>query len=332
MRRLVLLIAALLPTASHALLPSSAAAAKKFTAPDLVIKKIVIKRLPGDPPYIAVDHSGAAPGFVVQAVTRNIGGAPAKRFRTQLEFQTLGGKPVHGMSEAVRDLAPRTNHVSVFKVDSLFPPLGLLKAVVTADPVNTVHELNEDNNTLSAGLIPVVAREWKVMDFMTTSDGGASVFPGSLESSATKALDGFIFRFSQFNETAKRFEYVPDGTLGASFDYVYAPLSCIGHGGTQVPNRQWPGYLRLEDDLTSYDALVQTNDQPVQMATITCMGQNGFPVQWTFQDLVSFAGVKMHPQMSPSDTKLTGLKTVPGLGPGMTTTYQWTFKADVPGS
>ena len=322
----------LLATATGAVvLPAGSATAKVLRLPDLVITKITITELPGTPPYIVVDNRDNAPGFVVRVVTMNVGNAVAKKSRTELSFET-GGKPVRGYAQPVPELPAHTWHTSVFTIDDLRPPLGWLTPKAEADIAGTVRESHEGRaNTKTLRFIPVIAQRWNVKDLMITDNiGGGGPFPGGLESDATRALDGFVFRFSRFDRTGDKFVYIPDGPIHGSWNYVYAPLSCTGSGSIDAPNQQWPGYLWLEEDLSSYEVLVDTSSQPPQISTISCMGKPILPMQWKLQQLEVFEGVKQKPQMSPSDKKLTGLTTQPGIEAGSTTTWQWTFSADVP--
>lgn len=214
------------------------------------------------------------------------------------------------------------------------PSLRRSRPIVTpnakADATNAVSEAHEgDANERHVRFIPVIAHQWRVNDFMITDNIGGNFFPGSLEAHSTKAV-GLIFRFSRFDEVKRQFDYIPDGALRGNYDFVYAPNSCVAHGSELVPGVQWPGQLSIDGDLSEYEALVNDQDEPRQQTTITCMGQPIVPVQWGLEDLQTIVSGKQKPQMEPSDTKLTGLTTSPGVEADETTTWQWTFTADVP--
>lgn len=68
------------------------------------------------------------------------------------------------------------------------------------------------------------------------------------------------------------------------------------------------------------------------MAVITCNGNPALQLEWAFQDLSTYVGLKQTPRTdSPYDTKLTGHKEETSVA-GVKTTWQWTFKAGVPGA
>jgi hypothetical protein len=330
-----------MPLAIAGLLLAPAGAAARRAAPDLVVTKIVIRQLPGAPPYVVEDEGGHTPGFVVKVTTKNTGRAAAKRSRTKLEFSTLGGTHLHAMTEAVPKLRPGASHVSVFEVDLGGPPLGLLKTAAYADSVGTVNESKESNNRRLAPLLPVIAHQWKVLDFMVTEDLSATAFPGALTTDFTKACwqvdcgRNFVFRFSSFDESAKAFEYVPDGTIRAGWNYLYPPLQCTGQAAEIRGPKQWPGHLEINGQLDWYKAVIDVPaaEPPPAHGGITCPGApQPVEVEWAFQNLETYVGEVPHPAMpSPSATKLTGHTEGNRLG-NIKTTWQWTFQADVPGA
>jgi hypothetical protein len=63
------------------------------------------------------------------------------------------------------------------------------------------------------------------------------------------------------------------------------------------------------------------------------MGTPALQFEWTWQALETFVGEGKTPETpSPYSTRLTGHTERP-TGPGNnTTTWQWTFRADVPGA
>jgi hypothetical protein len=343
MRPLHRALAALLPVAVLMAMPAAGLAKRRF-APDLVVTKIAIKQLPGDPPYVIEDTAGHTPGFVVRVTIKNVGRATAKRSRTKLEFTTLGGAPVRGMSDPAPKLKPHASHTHVFKVDlseTRHPPLGLLKTIAMADGAETVHEVREHNNTAQAAHLPVIAQQWKVLDFMTTQDLNGSTLPGSLATTFTKTClqvdcgRFFVFRFSTFDEAAKDFMYLPDGTIRGGWDYVYTPLRCTGHAAEAGGPRTWPGHLAIDDALDSYEGEIDVPDvaAPPARGQIACAGSpQTIPVEWGFQNLLTFVGEKQRPRMpAPSATKLTGNTERQTIGTNKTR-WQWTFQADVPGA
>lgn len=336
------LLATLLPVVALMAVPATGQAARK-QVPDLAVTKLAVKQLPGDPPYLVKDSSGHTPGFVVRATTKNIGRVASKPSRTKLELSMLGGQAVHATTERVPKLKPHASHVSVFKVDlsATPPPLGLLRAVASADGARSVQEIDEQNNARTAPLIPVIAQQWKVLDFMTTDDLSGTSFPGALESHFTKACwqvdcgRYFVFRFSTFDETAKAFEYVPEGTIRAGWQYLYPPLNCTGNATEVRGPKTWPGQLLIGGDLDWYDGDIDVPaaEAPPAKGQIACPGSpTAVPVEWAFQPLATFVGEGERPTTpGPSATKLTGHTERMNVG-NTKTTWQWTFQADVPGS
>jgi hypothetical protein len=343
MKPLHRVLATLLPIAVLVAVPATGSAARR-SFPDLVVKKITIKRLPGQPPYVVEDAAGHTRAFVVDVITKNIGRAESKLSRTKLEFTTVGGRQVRGMTERVPKLKPGASHTIVFEVDlseTRHPPLGLLKVFGSADSVGTVQEVNEQNNTRHASLLPVIAEQWKVLDFMITQDLSGASFPGALESEFTKTCwqadcgRFFVFRFSAFDEAAKVFKYVPEGTIRAGWQYLYPPLQCTGNANEIRGPKTWPGQLLIESTLDWYDAAIEVHaaEAPPARGSINCPGSPvGIQQEWAFQDLQTFVGERQHVDMpSPYETKLTGHTEKQTIAKNKST-WQWTFQADVPGA
>lgn len=308
-----------------------------------MITSISVHGLPGSPNYMVLEpNRGEAPGFTVKVITMNVGNAAAKKkSHTALIFES-GGKVVAQRLDTVPALARRGKHISTFVVDNLRPPLGLLHVSAEADSTGVVPELDNGNNSkqwLNAirPWIPVIPQEWTANDLMLTNAIGGSGsmaggLPGALQTQATKAQAGFIFRFSSFDRPAERFVYIPDGTLRTTIDYSYVQppsLSCSGHGGNEIPNGHWPGFLRVDMDLQNYEAIVEGSKVDTQhQSEVFCNGAPLLPLVWTALDIGT--GPQTAPAMAPSETKLKGHLELPGPEPGSTETYQWTFTAKVP--
>lgn len=328
-------------SASSAYARPSAVMSRIIRRPDYIITSISVHGLPGSPNYIVLEpNRGEAPGFTVKVTTMNVGNAAATaKSHTALIFVS-GGKVVAQRLEPVPALSRKGKHISTFVVDNLRPPLGLLRVSAEADSSNAVKELDNGNNSkpwlnASRPWMPVIPQQWTVNDLMLTNAIGGSGsmaggLPGSLETAATKAQSGFLFRFSSFDRPGERFVYIPDGTLRTTVDFSYVQppsLSCSGHGGNEIPNGHWPGHVWVNMDLQSYDALVEGSKVDTEHQTeVYCNGMPLLPLQWTAMDV----GTAAEAPMEPSETKLHGHIEKPGPEPGSTFTYQWTFTAKVP--
>jgi hypothetical protein len=322
--------------------PASAGGKKNW--PDLAVTKVVLKQLPGDPPYVIEDEKGHTPGFAAFVTIRNVGKATARSSSVALEFTRIGGTRIRGLSRHLPPLRPKATHVLRFAVDLDFqrhPPLGLLRVEARADSSRVVQETDDRNNTKDAPhLLPVIAHQWKVSDFMITQTLNGATLPDSLATQSTKVgcvatCSGFVFRFSTFDEASKEFEYVPSGAVLASFGYSYAPLQCTGSASDNATKDPWPGSFWIDSELDRYYATVEVRDvePPPARAVVNCMGNPTLQVEWNWENLATYVGERKFVDVpSPYDTRLTGHTEKPtGIG-NNTTTWQWTFKADVPGA
>jgi len=333
----------LVPVLALVCVPASAGSVvKKKLWPDLVVTKIEIKQLPGEPPYVIEDESGHTPGFAAYVTIRNIGKAKAKGSSVGLDFSKIGNDRIRGLARHLPAMRPKATHVLKFEVDLDFkrkPPIGLLLVKATADISKAVQESDEDNNALHRhGFLPVIAHQWKATDFLVHSDLSNLGFQGAVAGSATRAgcvacNDVLRFRFSTFDEASKHFVYTPTGPVNADFSYAYTPLSCLGSASENATKDAWPGSFWLDAGLDKYDAVVDipSVEPPPARAQIYCMGQPVLQLEWAWHALETYVGDGVVPDVpSPYDTQLTGHKERT-IGSD-TTTWQWTFKADVPGA
>ncbi len=324
---------------------SASGAGQRRVLADLKVMKVEIKQLPGDPPYVVEDEQGHTPGFAVFVTIRNIGKGTAKASSTGLDIERLGGSRVRGLARRVARLRPKATYVSRFVVDLDFngrpPPLGVLRVVATANVSKTFIEDRSNNELDAKHLLPVIAHQWKAFDLMTT-ESLSNVFglPGSLMTDATRVCPEvdcgryFVFRFSTFDEASKHFVYTPSGTVRASASFLYAPLSCTGQGSAVSGPRDWPGSLWIDDGLDYYNASVGVKSiaPPPDRFWVDCMGTPTLQVEWAWQDLLTYVGDKQFPRTdSPYSTRLTGHTEKTSVA-GVTTTWQWTLRADVPGA
>jgi CARDB len=332
-----------LPVIALVCVPASVGStAKKKRWPDLVVTKIELKQLPGAPPYVVEDETGHTPGFAAYVTIRNVGKGNAKGSSVGLDFSKIGNDRVRGLARHLPPMRPKATHVLKFAVDLDFkrkPPIGLLLVKATADISKAVQETDENNNSLHRhGFLPVIAHQWKATDFLVHSDLNDLAFPGAVAGSATRAgciscSDVLRFRFSTFDEASKHFDYVPTGPVNADFSYAYTPLSCQGSATDNATKDAWPGSFWLDSELDKYNATVEVRDvePPPARAVIYCMGQPSLQLEWAWHNLETFVGDGVVPDVpSPYDTRLTG-HTERNIGSN-TTTWQWTFKADVPGA
>jgi hypothetical protein len=131
------------------------------------------------------------------------------------------------------------------------------------------------------------------------------------------------------------FQYVPEGTIRAGWEYDYPPQQCTGQAAEARGPRQWPGHLEIDENLAWHDGVVDVKDvaEPPAHGQILCPG-SPFPVEveWAFQNLETYVGEGRHASMpSPTATKLPGHTDGTNAG-NIKTTWQWTFQADVPGA
>lgn len=339
------LLATALLLLTLACVPASTAGPQKLKPlADLAVTNIVVKQLPGEPPYVIENQQGHTPGFAVYVTIRNVGTAQSKGCIVALDFTKIGRTVVRGLTRYLQPLRPRATHVLRFAVAldaHRAPPLGLLQIRAKADVGKVVREPDEDNNTRYAShLLPVIAEQWKATDFMVTENLDNVGFPGALVTDATKVClkadcgRDFVFRFSTFDESSKHFEYIPSGTVRANWSYLYAPLNCTGSANEVRGPRDWPGSFWIDSELDYYDAAIDIKNtvSPPARGVITCNGNPALQLEWAFQDLSTYVGLKQTPRTdSPYDTKLTGHKEETSVA-GVKTTWQWTFKADVPGA
>lgn len=323
-------IAALVPVtalaaASPGFLPLSGAAAATQASrkPDLVITIITVNGLPGNPPYIVVDEQTRAPGFVVKAVTKNVGNATAGKSVTCLKL-IKDGKTLSEKTQTVGRLTPGMFRTATFVVDDLKADPGFLHIEATADCTKKIPESNETNNTKTRKPIAVIPREWKVIDFKTrVSEPGLST--------TTLAAGGFYYLFSRFDENSKWFVYKSYGRLNDQQDLVGA--GCAGHGKTHDTNNPWPGTdseLVIRGDLSEYSAGVDTSGEPPGHYTVTCQGGAQFPETFGWLSLVTWVGTHSFPSMKPDDITLDGEGNADTpAGPAK---YTWVFNARVSGA
>ena len=133
-------VAAVLMTGVAALMPSTASAATKAPGPDLIIAKITVTELPGNPPYAEVDHNDNAKTFVVKVVTQNIGTVKVGKTETFFKLEENLEGPIYRNSITVGPLTPGMYRTSNFKVEDIKPHLGILIPVARADILDKVRE------------------------------------------------------------------------------------------------------------------------------------------------------------------------------------------------
>jgi CARDB len=318
-------LAALLPAAAlvfapSALLPASAAA-QATPRPDLIITMIVVKKLPGPPPYIVVDEATRAPGFEVKVVTKNVGDETAGQSVTDLKLEE-DGETLWGKLDTVGRLTPGMYRTSTYVVDDLKANPGLLHAVATADFTMKIRESNEKNNTKTRKPpIPVIPRDWKVTTFRATLNPGGGV------SITTQAASGFNYRFSRFDDSRKAFVYKAYGQINDKSDFVGG--GCVGHGSTHDSQDPWPGELDIMDDLSKYTARVDTHSEPALTYTVTCTGNVQFTETWGWVNLLTWTGAHSFPSMKPDDITLSGEGDA--ATPAGPIKFTWDFVARVSG-
>jgi len=290
---------------------SAAAVARGTHGADLAITHIAISELPGSPPYITLDESARAPGFVVKVSVRNNGSAASGQSVVALKLEEKG-KQKWFKDEFIGPQAPRSQPMIVkFAVDNLKADLGFLTATATAKwALNKTH-VRQDSD--SAKPIPVIARDWTVGYFHTRVNQG-----GDGPSSDTSAELKLTYHFSRFDESQQEFVYQANGQVTDQARYNGG--GCSAQGSANATQSPWPGpgtesELIIKSSLTQYLAGVVTSTQPPITLNVTCPGAGGFgfPVQVPWEDLLTFTGSKGLPSMTPDQTTLTdeGTKRTP---------------------
>lgn len=329
-RRVWHVLAVLLPVAGLmlvlALAPAAAAKGRKKTkvSPyDLVIRKIEIKELPGNPPYVALDEKSRAPGFRIAVTTMNFG-RKVGQTATDLTLESNGKVVFHGRAK-LRPLGYRDSQRVTWVIQNLRAEPGYLVPYAKADATSLLDEKDEHNNLKSAPIIPVVPRQWKVDTFreIANTNGGVT--------ETTQTANGLYFRLSRFDETEKDFVYQPYGQINSSADFVGA--GCSGHGSAQATQTPWPGIgdeLVVTGHLSAYSASVRTDGQPPFMFSLNCPGGVTFPQQGSWINLQTLTSDSSAARMNFDDRILEGdtTKETP-VGP---TRFTWHFVARISGA
>ena len=76
----------------------------------LVIAKITVTGLPGNPPYAEVDHDDNAKSFVVKVVTQNVGTVKVGETETELTLQSPEAGQIDVVDIYDHNAAPSTAH------------------------------------------------------------------------------------------------------------------------------------------------------------------------------------------------------------------------------
>ena len=269
------------------------------------------------PYYIALGHSGFVPGFVVRVHVFNHGSRPVDVRHVDLSLESMDVPKVTARLRVVRPGIVHAHsarwvsaHVAGGDIQHL--SLGRWRVATTTWA---------DQITFAKGPeIVVIAREWDVDNFTTetTPYGAAPDY-------RTSAADGFYFRLSRYDAASRHFVYAPTG--GVSSGVSGSASSCTWTGSIEVPSRSWANSsLWIALNLRQYDAKVIMAGTPTFSVTETC---NGVSFPWSNAnpaDLVTYAGIRALPTMTPTMTTLTGSDGDANLH----TTWAWTFSANVP--
>lgn len=290
--------------------------------PDLVITQIILKELPGDPPYIVVNHNDIAPNFIVKVTTKNIGNENAGRSIARLEINNNITTRIYRDAESVGPLTPGMYRRSTFHVNGLEPHLGHVDFQAAADVSNRVHETREHNNSKGAHLTLVVARIWKATQFQTkvTYAGGLP------EVGVTKTANGFYFQLEPGRSGRRIFHYQPYGTVQATFDETGA---CTAHGQDSETKNPWIA-ANFELILPNrYAAYMATAQHPVETVPLYCEGQFVGNQGWSWSDLETVVDDQDNyvASMNLEDTQLTD--HFEKDTPAGHVNWNWTFDADV---
>jgi len=331
MRRDVRTLAAGVSAAVVALGWSAAPAAAKSTGgPDLSITRIAIKELPGTPPYITLDESSRAPGFVVKVSVQNNGRKESGKSVVALELKEKNTVK-WSKDEFIDPMAPKKPRSKprtvTFVVNNLKADLGFLTATATVKWALTKTRQRQDSD--SAPPIPVIAREWNVGYFHARVNVG-----GIGPSSDTYGELTLTYRFSRFDEAQEEFVYNAYGQVTNQARYDAG--GCSGSGSANATQNPWPGpaaesELLIKANLTQYSAGVVTSNQPPVVFNASCPALNNvsIPEQVPWEDLVTFTG-SGPPSMTPDQTTLTDQGTK--QSPVGEVKFLWNFVARLSGA
>jgi hypothetical protein len=317
-RRAALAAALVCLGAATTMLPAAPALAAG-TKPDLVVTKVKVEGL-GRDPYLAIGHSGEAQRFIVRVTTANHGKASAGPSKTSVNLSDSGELAFPGRTIRVGRLKRGGSATSSLIVHGYEPPLGFTQVTTTADSTHRVRESNEGNNQRHGPRLPVVARNWDVIQFETL----AGVDPPLPQKHSTEAVN-LYFRLKGFDADKGQFEYK---AIGSVKDTASEEGACNWHGERTADLNPWPdGGLLIARKLNSYAATVEEPEgEPLSYPIhASCLGGTSYDTQNKFQNLQTFVGPRQSPSMHPSDTMLQGTSH----DPASSTKFNWYFKAEV---
>ena len=315
-------LAAVLAIALVVVPSAEAKGKKKGSHFDLKVTQIVVKQVPGTPKYLLLDESGNTQAFAITVKTFNYG-AKVGPTHTDLKLE-LNGKVIwHGRAH-VPALGYRDSIKHTWEIKSLHADPGLLEPVAFADATKKIDERSESNNTTAAPVISVIPRDWNVSAFQTNVDVGNGLTGG------THTDNGFYFRFSRLDESAKTFDYTGWGTIKSNASYSVA--GCSGQGSDTATQTPWQGSddgLSIKANLSQYSAGITTQALPPYMFQVNC-GSASFPQQGTWANLVTWKDTYSWIPMKFSDTTLSD--SGEANTPQGHATYAWTFIARLSGA
>ncbi len=180
-KRKTALAAALVCLGAATTMLAAAPALAAGTKPDLVLTKVKVEGL-GRDPYLAIGHSGEAQRFVVRVTTANHGKATSGPSRTGVYISPGTNELGNPRQVKVGRLKPGRSATSSLIVNGYEPDLGFSQIKALADATHRVSESHEGNNSRPGPRLPVVARNWDVVQFETL----AGVDPPSRKSTPRK--------------------------------------------------------------------------------------------------------------------------------------------------
>lgn len=282
---------------------SAAAAMASASAPKLQVTKVTLQDLPGKPPYIVLDESSRASGFVVWVSVRNFGGSKSGKSVVALALEEKGKRKWFDdqFINPMPPNKPRSKPKLVkFVVDNLQADPGFLTATATVKWATSATHTSTDSD--SAKPVAVIARDWNISYFHTkVNENGVG------PSTDTYAEGKLMYRFSRLDESAREFVYKAYGQITNMASYSAG--TCSGRATASMTQNPWPGTeseLTIKSSLTSYSAGVVTKSQPPLTFTAMCAGTGfGIPVQLGWENLETFTGGNAPPSMTPDQTTLT---------------------------
>lgn len=326
--RVSVLAAAAITAVASISVPMAAAKPKK---PDLVIRGYKFTSSPAEShsrrfPFVVLDNDKRGP-FELDFKVTNIGNKTAGKSTARI----VANGPMTLGEEQVGPIKPGKSATVHGSYKPKFHGMGLFKVFACADLPDAVNESNEGNNCSKDTILRALPKRWDVSHF---SRSYANVFTGNAPYFDTDS-QGMKFNFyGPINDNGTElFLYLATGSVTEVISGADDGCSYTGTGTTT--HSPWDviepieGYMETDPQLDYYRTHVQDDDYQFAETT-TCdgipPGNNNFAVD----PLDTYSDDYTEWRRIPDNAKtLAGLVAVPGPY-GHDTTFDWSFKADLP--